>query len=57
MRLAGAAVDAGFEAYVNGNPQEAGDHLLAGPPALAFTGRAHSDIEDGKYRADAPQAA
>ena len=31
-----------------------GDHLLAGPPALAFTGCVHSDIKDGQYRADAP---
>ncbi|BCX46956.1 hypothetical protein HAHE_08640 [Haloferula helveola] len=33
-----------------------GEHLLAGPPGLAFAGRPNSDIVDGKYRADAPMA-
>ena len=36
--------------------KKAGDHLLAGPPALKFAGRTNSDITDGAYRPDAPQA-
>ena len=33
-----------------------GDHLLAGPAALLFAGRTNSDIENGRYRSDAPPA-
>ena len=33
-----------------------GDHLLAGPAALLFAGRTNSDIENGRYREDAPSA-
>jgi arylsulfatase A-like enzyme len=31
-----------------------GDHLLGGPAALKFAGEVNSDVEDGKFKADAP---
>jgi arylsulfatase A len=33
-----------------------GDHLLAGPAALEFSGRVYSDVVDGEVRAGAPPA-
>ncbi len=32
-----------------------GDHMLGGPAALRFTGQTHSDIANGKLKADAPK--
>jgi len=31
-----------------------GDHLLGGPAALKFAGEVNSDVEDGRFKADAP---
>ncbi len=33
-----------------------GEHLLGGPAALKFAGAANSDIEDGQFKPDAPDA-
>jgi arylsulfatase A len=33
-----------------------GDHDLGGPAALAFAGQRNSDINDGRLKADAPDA-
>jgi len=36
--------------------RQVGQHLLGGPAALKFAGEVNSDIEDGQYKEDAPQA-
>ncbi|RMG34774.1 MAG: arylsulfatase [Planctomycetota bacterium] len=36
--------------------KKTGDHLLGGPPALAFAGERNSDVVDGRIRPDAPPA-